>query len=74
MEKEKLEEIKKALYKEKVDAVQVNKNKDGSIYTYWAHCSLGKVVFVIPKNEMGEFPFESVEKARLLNRWIKSID
>ena len=69
-------EIKKALYKEKPVAVELEtisgggEVSDGGIATYIANTSLGNVVFRVPYSEMGEEKFEEEVPAQLLIRWL----
>ncbi len=72
----KKEEIKKALYKEKPLATEIETISGGGeisdigIATYEAQTSLGKVTFRVPYSEMGEERFEEQLPAQLLIRWL----
>lgn len=61
------EEIKKALYKEKPEAVLQSAKEEGLYYK--STCSLGEINFFIPKNDIGD-GFNDTEPAQLLIRWI----
>lgn len=74
-----LNEIKKALYKEKPLATITAIYRDGGSLDYEAETSLGKVKFYIPINDqrgsdgkiLPEFQVDSIQ-AQLLIRWIKN--
>lgn len=60
-------EIKKALYKEKLIASQIAYDTDN--FYYRVNCSLGDVNFKVPITDMGETLFKQQEPAQLLIRW-----
>lgn len=67
-ENDRVNAYKKILYKEKPSATLII---NGSVnWRYAADTSLGVVFFEVPKKEMGELLFDSVEQAQLLIRWI----
>ena len=73
--KENIEKIKKALYKEQVEAVRIKDNDGNNNSIYEAELTLGKVIFVIPFLEQtnGEgkvIQFPERMEAKLLARWI----
>lgn len=71
-------EIKKALYKEKPNAIRTDRQTSENTLTtvepydrYVCYLKSGHtVVFIIPHKEQGEKLFERTEKAQLLIRWI----
>lgn len=70
-----INEIKKALYKEKPVAVRwghLNADKENGIrYLYSSKLDNGHTLnFMIPENEMGETVFGKEEPAQLLIRWL----
>jgi len=68
-----LEEIKKALYKQKPSAIFQKANKTGLTYvaTLLFYPDKGiEVRFHIPFNDIGDAEFEQVMQAHLLNRYI----
>lgn len=66
-----LNEIKKALYKEKPIAIRNKEQVDIDIYVYCCMLSDKKhVIFEVPRSEMGETVFEQKIEAQLLIRWI----
>lgn len=79
---ENINEIKKALYKEKPIAIEIEnisgggdggEFKDYAIYV--AECSLGKLKFKVPYTDMGSDPygndrFDEEVSAQLLIRWL----
>lgn len=60
-------EIKKALYKEKVIAKKVKATPRGILYS--TNCSLGEVEFLIPYEEIAISLTEDIQ-ASLLIRWL----
>lgn len=72
-----LNEIKKALYKEKPIAKEIDNGRSGirgssaiTMSRYRAKTSLGDIDFCVPHHEMGEKNFEKEIPAQLLIRWI----
>lgn len=64
-----INDIKKALYKEK--HIAFNSYKDNVSYCYTTELNNGVVVdFKVPIKEMGEKPFDDEIPAQLLIRWI----
>jgi len=66
-----LNEIKKALYKQKPTATLVNISKNGLLYT----CSIYEDKFIsidllIPLTDLGDATFNNKMDAKLLIRWI----
>lgn len=61
--------IKKLLYKEKPIATKQNDSTDDH-YNYTAMCSLGRVYFIVPVEDMGNLEFEDKISAQLLIRWL----
>ena len=65
-----IQEIKKALYKEKPVAICFAENEIAKYY----RCELkdyGKHEFHVPWSDMGDKPFEDELPAQLLIRWLK---
>lgn len=62
-------EVKIALYKEKPIAT-LNSHSGNNVYMYQTEVSLGKVSFIIPREDMGETPFDTIMPAQLLIRWL----
>lgn len=69
-----INEIKKALYKEKPIAKatrSISYTQDGELgQEYLADCSLGRVRFVVPMKDKSLEGFKSEEQAQLLIRWL----
>lgn len=73
-----LNEIKKALYKQNVNARLVNVRKDGIVYETYADVLIPehqlyeseKITFLVPLNEIGDVIFETFIPAKLLIRYI----
>lgn len=72
-----LNEIKKALLKQKPNAILTNVRKDGILYEVYADVVQEsglieplKISFLVPLNEIGETIFEKFIPAQLLIRYI----
>lgn len=67
-------DLKKALYKEKPTAVNVDHfDEDGETHqVYMASLELGWVVFIVPESDMGIEKFGSSVPGQLLIRWMTS--
>lgn len=63
-------EIKKILYKEKPEAVNITKDMGAEVITYRCITSAGKSYFEVPVSEMGENVFANIMPAQLLIRWL----
>lgn len=67
-------ELRKALYREKVPAILVGEETDADgnlVFTYKAVLDDDTPVeFVVPENDMGESIFETTVPAQLLWRWV----
>lgn len=73
-----INEIKKALYKEKPIAHMIDDGISGirgasavTIVTYIANLSFGSIEFCVPTHEMGTNHFGKEQPAHLLIRWIE---
>lgn len=64
-----INEIKRALYKEKPIAIMQRATQEG--LEYKTTCSLGEINFIVPREDFGEGGFNDEEPAQLLIRWIK---
>ena len=67
-----INEIKKALYREKPNAF-LNSPETDEIWKYRAWLADGTLInFEVPISDMGENKFEELESAQLLIRWLVS--
>lgn len=76
IERNNLNELKKALYKEKPTAYrqEIKVEGHGAPTTHRYTCMLSgkvEVIFVVPESDMGDAKFEPEMPAHLLIRWIK---